>query len=117
MGKKNDIDDKVLAAFPGLDAEQIKLLCLMAYLGDAPGNYALKQLYGRNYASAMQKLALLDHTPYTRGGKVAPAVYFDVVGTALDNFDIPGWAGKAQQFRTETATWLWDGAVPFKEVL
>ena len=108
MGKKNDIDDKVLAAFPGLDAEQIKLLCLMAYLGDAPGNYALKQLYGRNYASAMQKLALLDHTPYTRGGKVAPAVYFDVVGTALGNFDIPGWAEKAQQFRTETATWLWD---------
>ncbi len=71
MDKENDIHDKVLAAFPGLDLEQIKLLCLMAYLGDTPGNFALKQLYGAKYASAMQKLALLDHTKYTKAGRVA----------------------------------------------
>ena len=108
MRKKNDIDSKVIAAFPELEAEQVKLLCLMAYLGDTPGDYALKQLYGRNYAAAKQKLALLDHTKYTRDGKVAPAVYVDVVATAVDNFDIPTWAEKAHQFRTETASWLWD---------
>lgn len=55
MKKKDDIDEKVLAVYSGLDAEQVKLLCLMAYLGDAPGNYALRQLYGRNYSAAMQK--------------------------------------------------------------
>lgn len=33
----------------GLDSEQLKLLCLMAYLGDTPEDYALKQLYGRNH--------------------------------------------------------------------
>ena len=111
MGKKNEIDDKVLAAFPGLEAEQVKLLCLMAYHGDTPGDYALKQLYGRNYSAAKQSLALLNRTVFTRGGKVAPAVYFDVVATAADNFDIPAWAEKAHQFRTDTATWLWDVGV------
>lgn len=92
----------------GLDSEQLKLLCLMAYLGDTPGDYALKQLYGRNHLAAKRNLDVLDRAKVTKGGRVAPEVYFDVVGIALDNYDIPAWADKAHQFRTETASWLWD---------
>ena len=92
----------------GLDSEQLKLLCLMAYLGDTPGDYALKQLYGRNHLAAKRNLDFLDQAKVTKGGRVAPDVYFDVVGIALDNYDIPTWAEKAHQFRTETASWLWD---------
>lgn len=51
---------------------------------------------------------ILDRAKVTKGGRVAPDVYFDVVGFALDNYDIPTWAEKAHQFRTETASWLWD---------
>ena len=100
MDKKKEIGQ--------LPAEQSKLLCLMAYLGDTPGDYALKQLYGRNFSNAKRNLDILDHTPFTRGGKVAPDVFFQVVGYALDHFDIPAWAEKAQQFRTDTASWLWN---------
>lgn len=92
----------------GLDSDQLKLLCLMAYLGDNPGDYALKQLYGRNHLAAKRNLDILDRAKVTKGGRVAPDVYFDVVGFALDNYDIPTWAEKAHQFRTETASWLWD---------
>ena len=92
----------------GLDSDQLKLLCLMAYLGDTPGDYALKQLYGRNHLAAKRNLDILDRAKVTKGGRVAPDVYFDVVGFALDNYDIPTWAEKAHQFRTETASWLWD---------
>lgn len=92
----------------GLDSDQLKLLCLMAYLGDNPGDYALKQLYGRNHLAVKRNLDILDRAKVTKGGRVAPDVYFDVVGFALDNYDIPTWAEKAHQFRTETASWLWD---------
>ena len=92
----------------GLDSDQLKLLCLMAYLGDNPGDYALKQLYGRNHLAAKRNLDILDRAKVTKGGRVAPDVYFDVVGFALDSYDIPTWAEKAHQFRTETASWLWD---------
>ena len=60
-----------------LDSEQMKLLCLMAYLGDMPGDYALKQLYGRNHAAAKRNLEALDRTQFTKSGRVAPEVYFD----------------------------------------
>lgn len=100
-----------IEALTGLETEQQKLLCLMAYLGEVPGDYALKQLYGRNYAAAKRSLESLDRTIFTKNGRVAPRVYFDVVGFALDNFDIPAWAEKACQFRTETASWLWNVGV------
>ena len=73
----------------GLETEQIRLLCLMAYLGETPGDYALRQLYGRNFSTAKRNLDVLDRSSFTRDGKVAPKVYFDVVGIALDNFEIP----------------------------
>ncbi|MBQ2452685.1 MAG: DEAD/DEAH box helicase [Bacteroidales bacterium] len=92
----------------GLDSEQLKLLCLMAYLGETPGDYALKQLYGRNHLIAKRNLDILERAKVTKGGRVAPEVYFDVVGLAIDNYDIPTWAEKAHQLRTETTSWLWN---------
>lgn len=92
----------------GLDSEQLKQLCLMAYLGDTPGDYALKQLYGRNHLAAKRNLDILERVKVTKGSRGALEVYFDVVGVALDNYDIPTWAEKAHQFRTETASWLWN---------
>lgn len=116
MGKTRDKDINTEALLPELDKEQVKLLCLMAYLGDTPGDYALKQLYGRNFASAKRNLEVLEQTHYSKGGRVAPEVFFDVVGLALELFAIPEWAEKAHPFRRETTSWLWDlGAAVHEE--
>ena len=92
---------------PGLDTGQLKLLCLVAYLGDIPGDYVLKQLYGRNRSKAKTDLGILEHSRYMQDGRVSPRVFFDVVAVALDNFDIPRWVEKTCQFRMDTASWLW----------
>lgn len=115
MDKKQEIEKGEYPLLFGLETEQIRLLCLMAYLGETPGDYALRQLYGRNFATAKWNLDILDRSSFTRDGKVAPRDYFDVVGVALDNFEIPEWAEKAQQFRTETASWLWNVGVALHE--
>ena len=84
---------------------QVKLLCLMAYLGDIPGDYVLKQLYGRNCSKAKTDLGILEHFRYVQDGRVSPRVFFDVVVVALDNFDIPRWVEKTCRFRTDMASW------------
>ena len=106
MDKKTVNGNTGYAALPGLETEQVKLLCLVAYLGDIPGDYVLKQLYGRNCSKAKTDLVILEHSQYVQDGRVSPRVFFNVVAVALDNFDIPRWVEKTCQFRTDTASWL-----------
>ena len=94
MEKKTVNGNTEYAALPGLETEQVKLLCLVAYLGDIPGDYVLKQLYGRNCSKAKTDLVILEHSQYVQDGRVSPRVFFDVVAVALDNFDIPRWVEK-----------------------
>lgn len=108
MEKKAVNGNTGYAALPGLETEQVKLLCLVAYLGDIPGDYVLKQLYGRNCSKAKTDLVILEHSQYVQDGRVSPRVFFNVVTVALDNFDIPRWVEKTCQFRTDTASWLWE---------
>lgn len=105
MDKKTVDGDTGYAAMPGLVTGQVKLLCLMAYLGDIPGDYVLKQLYGRNCSKAKTDLGILEHFRYVQDGRVSPRVFFDVVVVALDNFDIPRWVEKTCRFRTDMASW------------
>lgn len=115
IDKNKEMGMREYAALSGLEMEQVKLLCLMAYLGDIPGSYALKQLYGRNIFTAKANLEMLEHSRHVRDGRVAPWVFFDVVATALENFDIPRWVEKACQFRTDSASWLWNLGVALHE--
>lgn len=56
MDKKTINGNTGYAALPGLDMGQLKLLCQVAYLGDIPGDYVLKQLYGRNCSARTRHL-------------------------------------------------------------
>lgn len=105
MDKKTVNGNTGYAALPELVTGQVKLLCLMAYLGDIPGDYVLKQLYGRNCSKAKTDLVILEHPRYVQDGRVSPRMIFDVVAVALDNFDIPRWVEKTCRFRTDMASW------------
>lgn len=80
MEKKAVNGNTGYAALPGLETEQVKLLCLVAYLGDIPGDYVLKQLYGRNCSKAKTDLVILEHSQYIQDGRVSPRVFFQCGG-------------------------------------
>ena len=107
-------DKKLQEHFPDLSVIDFKLLCNIAYHGEIPGSYTLRNIASRsrvNVDKINESLARLRNTPYLQGTKVSPRYFFKVVKVMMDN--IPQWEDsfkRMQQFRYETAKYLWNFA-------
>ena len=107
-------DKKLQEYFPDLSVIDFKLLCNIAYHGEIPGSYTLRNIASRsrvNVDKINESLARLRNTPYLQGTKVSPRYFFKVVKVMMDN--IPQWEDsfkRMQQFRYETAKYLWNFA-------
>ena len=100
-------DKKLQEHFPDMSVIDFKLLCNIAYHGEIPGSYTLRNIASRsrvNVDKINESLARLRNTPYLQGTKVSPRYFFKVVKVMMDN--IPQWEDsfkRMQQFRYETA--------------
>ena len=100
--------------FPELSVMDFKVLCNIAYHGEIPSGYALRNIASRSRANVNdvnEALSRLRKTPYLDGTRVAPRYFFKVVKVMMEN--IPQWEDsfkRMQQFRYETARYLWDFA-------
>ena len=100
--------------FPDLSVMDFKVLCNIAYHGEIPSGYALRNIASRSRANVNdvnEALSRLRKTPYLDGTRVAPRYFFKVVKVMMEN--IPQWEDsfkRMQQFRYETARYLWDFA-------
>ena len=98
--------------FPGLSVMDFKVLCNIAYHGEVPSSYTLRNIATRSRVSVdnvNNALARLRKTPYLQGNKVTPRYFFKVVKVMMDN--IPQWEDSfkaLQNFRYETSTYLWE---------
>ena len=100
--------------FPELSVMDFKVLCNIAYHGEIPSSYAIRNIASRsraNVGEVSDALTRLRRTPYIEGTKVAPHYFFKVVKVMMDN--IPQWEDsfkRMQNFRYETSTYLWEFA-------
>ena len=91
-----------------------KVLCNIAFHGEIPSSYALRNIASRSRANVNdvnEALSRLKRTPYLDGTKVAPRYFFKVVKVMMEN--IPQWEDsfkRMQQFRYETSKYLWEFA-------
>ena len=107
-------EKKLHEYFPELSVMDFKVLCNIAYHGDIPSSYAIRNIASRsraNVGEVSDALTRLRRTPYIEGTKVAPHYFFKVVKVMMDN--IPQWEDsfkRMQNFRYETSTYLWEFA-------
>lgn len=107
-------DKKLQEYFPELSVMDFKVLCNIAYHGEIPGSYTLRNIASRsrvNVEKVNESLARLRGTPYLQGTMVAPRYFFKVVKVMMEN--IPQWEDsfkRLQQFRYETSKYLWNFA-------
>ena len=100
--------------FPELSVMDFKVLCNIAFHGEIPSSYALRNIASRSRANVNdvnEALSRLKRTPYLDGTKVAPRYFFKVVKVMMEN--IPQWEDsfrRMQQFRYETSKYLWEFA-------
>lgn len=100
--------------FPELSVMDFKILCNIAYHGEIPSSYALRNIASRsrtNVNDVNEALSRLRKTPYLDGTKVSPRYFFKVVKVMMEN--IPQWEDsfkRMQQFRYETSKYLWEFA-------
>ena len=98
--------------FPGLSVMDFKVLCNIAYHGEVPSSYTLRNIATRSRVSVdnvNNALARLRKTPYLQGNKVTPRYFFKVIKVMMDN--IPQWEDSfkaLQNFRYESSTYLWE---------
>ena len=97
--------------FPGLSVIDFKVLCNIAYHGEVPSSYTLRNIASRSrvsYDNVNEALSRLRKTPYLQGNKVKPRYFFKVVKVMMEN--IPQWEDSfkaLQNFRYESSTYLW----------
>lgn len=95
--------------FPGLSVIDFKVLCNIAYHGEVPSSYTLRNIASRSrvsYDNVNEALSRLRKTPYLQGNKVKPSYFFKVVKVMMEN--IPQWEDSfkaLQNFRYESSTY------------
>ena len=98
--------------FPELSVMDFKVLCNIAFHGEIPSSYALRNIASRSRANVNdvnEALSRLKRTPYLDGTKVAPRYFLKVVKVMMEN--IPQWEDSfksLQNFRYESSTYLWE---------
>ena len=84
--------------FPELSVMDFKVLCNIAFHGEIPSSYALRNIASRSRANVNdvnEALSRLKRTPYLDGTKVAPRYFFKVVKVMMENIfaKVPPWSG------------------------
>lgn len=98
--------------FPELSVMDFKVLCNIAYHGEVPSSYTLRNIASRSrvsYDNVNEALSRLRKTPYLQGNRVTPRYFFKVVKVMMEN--IPQWEDSfksLQNFRYESSTYLWE---------